>query len=670
MASMQDRELSTLMFHGRVLAQAEDPRTPLMERANFLGIAAKGLQEFICVRLGSMTAKQRKGGGEDMRPSGLTVDQTLEAAWKQADRLMMRIDRVLHEQLLPQFHQQGVRIVQGDDVKPVQMAALSSLFTRDIMPGLEPVVLDAEGNVPLLPSGQLNLAVLLEDEEGHGETMAIVQLPETLPGLIQLAGRGQWLTVEEAVKLNLHLVFGDCKIRECHAFKVLRAEHTACKSSETDVRRAVRDCLDKRSRGRILRVVCAPGMPGLMEEKLCSVLKVDRSIAVRRGFVLDHARVMRALMALPGMDALRYQPYTPCRAPEWSGDVFAAIREKDRLLCHPYDSFDPVAELLEAAGNDRDVMRIHMTLYRVSRDSRILAALMKAAERGVQVHVCVEPRARMDEARNLQLIDLLEKAGCRVYTGLGGVKVHGKALLIVRSEDGQLRRYVHLGTGNYNETTARQYTDFGLLTADDAVGEDAERFFDCLEGRREQPDLQTLTASPQGMRQELLRLIRREMEKASRGEGCGIVCMLNALTDVEMIGALAEAARCGVPVDLTVRGACCLIPDAGEKIALRSVVGRYLEHGRAFAFGAKGQEELFISSADWMKRSLNRRLELLIPVKDPECAQKLLRCMQVRREAGMRVWQFQGGEYVPPEEDAADVHQRLMQAATDGWVNA
>lgn len=670
MASMQDRELSTLMFHGRVLAQAEDPHTPLLERANFLGIAARGLQEFICVRLGSMTAKQRKGGGEDLRPSGLSVDQTLEMAWKQADRLMMRMDRILHEQLLPQLVQQGVRIVQGDDVTPVQMAALSSMFTRDMMPLLEPAVLEEDGDMPLLPSGQLNLAVTLEDEKDHAEKLAVVQLPETLPGLIHLAGRGQWLTVEEAVKLNLHLVFGEARIRECHGFRVLRAEHTACKSSETDVRRAVQDCLDKRSRGRILRVVCAPGMPGLMEEKLCAALKVDRSIAVRRGFMLDHARVMRALTALPDLDALRYPPYTPCRAPEWNGDPFEVIRAKDRLLCHPYDSFDPVAELLEAAARDRNVLRIHMTLYRVSRDSRILAALTDAAEHGVQVHVCVEPRARMDEARNLQLIDLLEKAGCRVYTGLGGVRVHGKALLIVRSEDGQMRRYVHLGTGNYNETTARQYTDFGLLTADEAMGEDAECFFACLEGRREQPDLQTLTASPQGMRQELLRLIRREMEKASRGEACGIACMLNALTDVEMIGTLAEAARCGVPVDLTVRGACCLIPDAGEKIILRSVMGRYLEHGRAFAFGAKGQEAVFISSADWMKRSLNRRLELLIPVKDPACAAKILCCMQARRDAGMRVWSWQDGEYIPPKDDAADVQQRLMQAATADWADA
>lgn len=664
METLQDRELSTLAFQARVLAEAADPKNPLLERANFLGITAKGLQEFICVRLGSLTSRVRKGEGEAIRPSGLGVSQTLEKAWNLTDRITMRMDRILHEQILPSLRQEGVRILQADDVMPVQMAALSAVFSRDLMPLLEIVVLDEEHPLPVLPSGLSNLAVLLEGDKPDTEQIAIVQMPASLPGLVRLVGNGQWLSLEDAVRVNLHLIFGERKIKACHAFKVLRAANAACKSSETDIRRAVQDCLNKRAKGRILRVVCAPEMSGLMEEALCRALKVDRGIAVRCGLTVDHIRLVRALMNLPEMEQLRYTPYQGQTADVLTGDLFAAIRAQDQLLCHPYDSFAPVMALLSQAAEDSCVQCIHMTLYRISEQSGILEAMKRAAQRGIQVHVCVEPRARMDEERNLQLIQVLEKAGCRVYTGVGGVKVHGKAMLIVRSEEGKLRRYVHLGTGNYNETTAAQYTDFGLLTADEAFAADAERFFECLEGRREQPDLQTLTSSPQGMRQELLRLIRREMEKAVRGEPCGVTCMMNALTDVELIGTLNEAARCGVAVDLTVRGACCLIP--GENITVRSVVGRYLEHGRAFAFGAPGQEEVFIASADWMKRSLNRRLELLIPVRDSRCVRKLLYCMRVRREKDARVWNLDGTEYALQETEQ-DVQEKLMRQAQVRW---
>lgn len=675
MARMVDRELSTLAFHARVLAEAADPANPLLERANFLGIAAAGLQEFICVRLGSLTARLRRG--DDLRPSGMTASQTLEEAWKRTDILTMRLDRILHEQILPALAEKGVRITQSDDVTPVQMAALSTVFIRDMMPRLEPVILDDDTDMPLLQSGQAALAVLLQETESAREQLAIVQLPETLPGLVHLAGKGHWLMVEDAVKLNLHQVFGERKIKACYPFKVLRAGHAACKASETDVRKAVRDCMAKRAKGKILRVVCSPEMPGLMEEALCAALKVDRSLAVRRGYVLDHARVMRSLLQLPGMETMRYEPYEGWVAPELTGDLFAAIRRKDHLLCHPYDSFEPVLSLLEQAAGDRYVQEIHMTLYRISAQSRVLEALKQAAHHGIQVHVCVEPRARMDEERNLQLMDTLEKAGCRVYTGVRGVKVHGKALMIVRAEEEGVRYYVHLGTGNYNETTARHYTDVGLLTADAAVGADAARFFQCLEGQREQPDLEFLTASPQGMRQELMRLIRREMEKASRGEDCGIACMLNALTDVEMINLLTEASRCGVKVNLTVRGACCIAPGVDRdtaNITVQSVVGRYLEHSRVFAFGARGQEEVYFSSADWMKRSLNRRLELLVPVKDPACRKKLLHCMALRQEKDVHAWQMQGEEYALPAcaEGASlrDVQKLLMQDATNGWANA
>ena len=670
MTRINDRELSTLAFHARVLAEAGDPVNPLLERANYLGIAASGLQEFICVRLGSMTARLRRG--DAVRPSGMTVSQTLKEAWKRTDILTMQLDRILHEQIMPELSAGGVHIAQPEDVTPVQMASLSSLFHRDLMPALSPVFPDEEGNLPPLSSAQLCLAVLLAGKETGQEELAVIELPSSLPGLVPLVGNERWLMTEDAVRLNLHLVFGDRKIESCSAFKVLRASHAACKSGETDVRLAVKDCMARREKGKILRVVCAPDMPGMMEEKLCAALKVERSLAVRRGYVLDPARVIRAL---PGKADWEYPRYQGAEEEALCGsDLFAALRERDRLLCHPYDSFRPVIALLEQAATDWDVYAVKMTLYRVSEKSPVVEALAKAAARGVQVDVCVEPRARMDEERNLKLIDYLEFAGCKVHTGLPGVKVHGKAMLIERMERGKPRLYAHLGTGNYNEKTAAKYTDVGLLTADEAVCADAARFFAFLAGEREQPDLQELTAAPQGMRQELVRLIRREMEKAVRGEKCGVRCLLNALTDVEMIGCLTEAARCGVPVDLTVRGACCLaagVPLETAGVTVRSVVGRYLEHTRAFAFGAEGQEEVYFSSADWMKRSLNRRVELLVPVREPSCRRKLLYLMAAHCREDVRCHLLQGGEYRAHTGDqTTDVQQLLMKAATSRWADA
>ncbi|MGN0779646.1 MAG: polyphosphate kinase 1 [Aristaeellaceae bacterium] len=674
MARMMDRELGALAFHARVLEEAQNPRNPLLERANFLGIAASGLQELITSRLGSLTARLRKG--DAMRPSGLTTSEVLREAWKRTDMLMMRMDRVLHEQILPEMTREGVRLVQPEDVTPLQMAALSALFHRDMMPHLTTLPVSGKEPLPPLPSNEVCLAVELAGQDKGEDELVIVRLPPTLPSLTPLVGKGTLLLmVEDAVRLNLHLVFAGRRILNCYPFRVLRDSHAACRADDPDVRHAVQVCLEKRRQGRILRMVCAPDMPGMMEEKLCEALRVDRSLAVRRGYVMNPAGVMRALCELPGLEHLRYQPYQGWVEPDLTGDMFAALREKDYLLCHPYDSFAPLLSLLEQAAMDRDVVGIQITLYRVSEDSAVVAALEKAAARGIRVTACVEPRARLDEERNLHLMDVLERAGCRVLTGLPGVKVHGKALLITRSEGSGFRRYAHLGTGNYHEDTAARYTDFGLLTTDEAICEDVARFFACLAGERPQPDLEQLTAAPQGMREELLRLIRREMDKASQGKPCGIACMLNALTDVGLIETLTEASRMGVPIDLTVRGACCLmagIPGETDKITVRSVLGRFLEHGRAFAFGGEGEEEVFFSSADWMKRSLNKRMELLVPVRDADCRAKLLACMKARRTPDIRAWLACMDEYTAarcPEGAAMldDVQQLLMARASNGW---
>lgn len=665
MARMMDRELSALAFHARVLAEATAPENPLMERANFLGIAASGLEEFITVRLGSLAAKLRKVG--DGRPSGERASQTLEEAWNRVNQLTVQLDKILHEEILPPLEREGIFLVAPENVTEAQQSALAQRLADD-MPPLAPMT---EGRLP--DSGRTCLLVEQTGVEPGSSELSVVELPPSLPALIPLEGKGL-LLAEDAVKMNLQAVFPEREIKACHAFRVLRDAHASCKEKEPDLRKAVRKCLKKRAKGRVLRIICAPDMPDHLRARLCGLLDADESAAVTGGAVLNPAAVMREITGMEGRDYMRYQPFAPHRDALLTGDLFAAVRAQDHLLCHPYDSFQPVIDLMGQAAADPDVTAISMTLYRVSEQSPMVAALMQAAQRGAAVTVCVEPRARMDEARNLRLMDMLEAAGCRVVAGMPGAKVHGKALLIERSEGGSVRRYAHFGTGNYNEVTAARYTDFGLLTADDTLCADVARFFDSLTAQSKQPELQELTASPDGMRQELLRLIRREMDKAKRGESCGIACLLNALTDRELIGALNDAARCGVPVDLTVRGACRLMPEADSGIRVRSIVGRYLEHGRAFAFGGEGAEEVYFSSADWMKRSLDRRMELLVPVKDPRCRRKLLYCMGLRREADIRCWRLEVDDYTAarccPGGRLVDVQQRQMMEASSGWSRA
>lgn len=670
MSLMMDRELGTLAFHARVLDEARNPANPLLEQARFLGIAYSGLQEFITVRLGALSARLRKEN--PVRPSGMTLSETLEEAWKRIDQLTMQMEEILHEHILPALAQEGIRLVKPEAVTPVQMAALSGVFHRDVMPAVQTLPL-AEARS--LPGGDVCMALELLPQEDEAAEMMLLRLDGETPALIPLIGEGtQLIMAGDALRQNLHQMFGGRAVGEARLFRLIRDAHAACDPDDPDPRHAVKTCLEKRARGKILRMICSPDMPDSMEEKLCKALKIDKTQVVRRGDVLNPARIMQALVNLEGFEHLKFPPCEGARDPQLQGDLFAALRTRDFLLCHPYDSFGPLVDLLRQAAEDRDVQSVHMTLYRVSRDSAIVQALTQAARRGVKVTVCVEPRARLDEERNLQLMDTLEKAGCEVIAGPTGVKVHGKVLLITREEDGEPRRYTHLGTGNYNEATACRYTDFGLMTADRAIGQDAAAFFAYLSGEAETLELEELTASPKGMRQELMRLIRREMEKASRRQPCGIACLLNALTDVELIDALKDAARCGVKVDLTVRGACCLragVPGETENVTVRSIVGRYLEHGRAFAFGGKGEETVLISSADWMKRSINRRIELLIPVRDEACRRKLLTVMGLRREENVHAWLAHMDEYTAARccgaEAVKDVQERLMTLAAQGW---
>ncbi len=671
MAAMADRELETLAFHARVLAEALREDTPLLERCNFLGIAMTGLEEWITVRLGGLTARLRKE--DKLRPSGMKTSQVLREAGQRADGLLRAADQALYTVLLPLLAKAGIRLARPDAVTPVQMAALSALFHRDMLPRLS--ILPLEAGMPL-NAGTICLAVRLADDGSGADNEAVVALTG-LPPLVPLAGgENLLLPVEDAVALNLRSLFPERTIERCWPFRVLRDGHAVSREDDADIRHAVRTAIEKRRQGRVLRLMCHPDLPGDIESRLCAALGTEPTRLIRRGHLTDPGRVMKAVAALPGWDGARYAPFEP-RVPEnLRGDLFAALRERDALLCHPFDSFEPVVRLLEEAARDRRTQAILMTLYRTGEPSRIADALMEAARHGVRVNVWVEPRARMDEERNLLLMDTLAAVGCRVWSGPPGVKVHGKALLVERLEDGVLRQYAHLGTGNYHEETARHYTDFGLLTARPELTADAARFFQYLRGERAQPDLQAMTASPQGMRQELLRLIRLEMSKAEKGDPCGIACMMNALTDPELIRALTDAGRHGVPVDLTVRGACCLIPGLPgetENITVRSVVGRFLEHGRVLAFGGEGEESVFLSSADWMKRSMEQRVELLIPLADERARAAALHQLRCRQADTAGAWISRRGVYRPPAVDGPEkrgAQEALLAQATRGASGA
>ncbi len=646
MAAVADRELETLAFHARVLAQALREDTPLLERCNFLGIALAGLEEWIAVRLGGLTARLRKE--DKLRASGMRTSQVLREAAQRADMLLREADQALYTVLLPLLAKAGVHLARPDAVTPVQMAALSALFHRDMLPHLSILPLEAGLS---LSAGAVSLAVRLADDGSGADDEAVVALAD-LPPLVPLAGgETMLLPVEDAVALNLRCLFPGRQVERCWPFRVLRDSHAVSKEDDPDVRHAVRTAMEKRRQGRVLRVMAHPELPGDIESRLCAALGIEPMRLVRRGYLAAPGRVMKAVAALPGWDSARYAPFAPRLLEPLQGDLFALLEQRDALLCHPFDSFEPVVRLAEAAARDRRTQAILMTLYRTGEPSRVAAALMEAARHGVRVHVWVEPRARMDEERNLRLMDSLAAAGCRVWNGPPGLKVHGKALLVELLEDGVLRRYAHLGTGNYHEETARHYTDFSLLTARPELTDDAARFFQYLRGERERPDLRVLTASPQGMRQELLRLIRLEMGKAEQGRPCGIACMMNALTDPELIQALTDAGRRGVPVDLTVRGACCLIPGLPaetENITVRSVVGRFLEHGRVLAFGGEGQESVFLSSADWMKRSMEQRVELLIPLTDGPARDAALHHLRCRQTDTAGAWINRRGVYNPP----------------------
>ena len=623
-----NRELSWLEFNGRVLEEACDAGNPPLERLKFACITASNLDEFFMVRVAALKNALAEG---DTAPdvAGLTPAQQLQQISERAHAMVEQLYAALTGEILKALAERGLRLVRPGDLEPAARAALSRYFRDEVLPALTPLAIDASRPFPMLSSLSLNLAVLLGPADGEDDPrLAVVQVPGRLSRLVRPPGVEGMLHVllEDVIWAELASLFPGQEIRDVAAFRIARdSELDFDDEGGRDFLQVIEEELRNRRRSGIVRLEIEDGVSPPLVELLMSRLELAVEDVYRIRGPVD-VRPLLSLVELPLLEDLRDPPLKPQQSIETS-DLFALLDEKDVVLQHPYDSFDPVVALVSSAAADPDVLAIKQTLYRTSGDSPVVRSLARAAENGKQVTVLVELLARFDEQSNIRWSRRLEESGCHVIYGIRGYKTHSKILLIVRRGRQGIRRYVHLGTGNYNEKTARVYTDFGLMTSDRDIGEDASAFFNALTGYSDPPRMRKLVMAPTQLRERVLRLIQREKERAEAGQPAEIRAKMNSLVDEEIIRALYDAARAGARIRLAVRGICCLRPGikgTSDGIEVVSVVDRFLEHSRIFHFRNGGNEEVYLSSADWMPRNLDRRIELLFPVEAPEGRQKAL----------------------------------------------
>jgi polyphosphate kinase len=619
-----NRELSLLEFQRRVLEEARDERNKLLERVKFLSIVSSNLDEFFMVRNAALKQKLR-AGNQDLSIDGKTVTQQLAAVRDKVASLMKENYDCLHKQLLPDLAHAGIRIVTWESLDERERTALKTYYNDTIFPVLTPLAVDPGRPFPHISNLSMNLAVVLTDTGGR-EHFARLKVPERLPQLVNVpALRVQrksppirkFVWIEDLIAANLESLFPGLEIVQSHPFHVTRDAEVAIKELESDdLLETVEEAVWRRRFHKPVRLQTDSAISARVLAILVENLGVDPTDVFKVQGPIDLARLRQLpMLDRPELSDPAFEPWTPeVFSPQSEEDMFAVIRREDQLLHHPYDSFQPVVELLRKAAVDPDVLAIKMTLYRVGTNSPIVAALLDAIENGKQVAVLVELKARFDEESNIEWARALEREGVHVVYGLVGLKVHCKIALIVRREADGIRRYVHLGTGNYNPATARLYTDLSLFTANEEIGSDASDLFNQLTGYSHKADFRRLLVAPLTMRKKLAELIRREIRLGERGH---LIFKTNALEDKETIKLLYEASRAGVKVELIVRGLCCLRPGisgVSDNITVRSIVGRFLEHTRIYYFGNDGDEEIYSGSADLMPRNLDRRVELLFPV--------------------------------------------------------
>ena len=680
-----NRELSWLDFNYRILDEARDKENPLFERLKFLSITASNLDEFFMVRVASLKDMSEGGySGHDI--AGMTADQQLSAVQKKCHEFMERQYSTLMRSLVPSLRSNNMEVLFDHESLTKQQADYCDrYFDEVIFPVLTPMAMDSSRPFPLVRNKTLNIGALISRKpeaapEGSIEAMvqenltrtgervarkaakdngkdskdgkeidlkdgtmfATVQVPSVLPRVIEIPctmeGTRTGILLEEIIERNMGKLFSGYHVVCANAYRITRnADMTLDEDDADDLLDEIQKKLRKRQWGEVIRFEYEDGM----DKKLFKILKKEFGVGADAIYKISGPLDLTFLMKLYGMkgfENLKEKPYVPQPVPALMNlpegtNLFDAIREKDIFLSHPYETFDPVVNFISSAADDPDVLAIKMTLYRVSGHSPIVAALARAAENGKQVTALVELKARFDEENNIQWAEMLEKAGCHVIYGLVGLKTHSKIALVVRKEEDGIRRYVHLATGNYNDSTAKLYTDCGIMTASPAYGEDATAVFNMLSGYSEPKHWNRLSLAPIWLRSKLNALIDREILHAKAHENAHIIAKMNALCDPGIIAKLYEASAAGVKIELIVRGICCLkvgIPGISENITVRSIVGRFLEHARIFWFANGEHQEIYMASADWMPRNLNRRVEIMFPLEDADSARAAKHILDVQ----------------------------------------
>ncbi|MDA8442840.1 MAG: RNA degradosome polyphosphate kinase [Peptococcaceae bacterium] len=632
-----NRELSWLEFNNRVLEEAQDLNNPLFERIKFLSIVGSNLDEFFMIRVASLQ-DQVDANFVKTDPAGLTPQEQLVKISERTHQHVLDMYNCFNRSLKKALKKENIHFLRVKELNNIQLDFIREYYVNHVFPVLTPMVVDKNQPFPLILNKTLNISLLLEDNFNNDNTLfGTIQVPSVLDRLVEvpaLNNKRCFILLEEIIKLNLASLFGNHKILATGCFRITRnADLEIVEDEAEDLLAAVQLSLKQRKWGSAIRLEIENGL----HPTLLKILEAELDLSAQSEYQINgpiDLTFLLKLSALKGYDALRYQPIRPkyyksLANPE---NIFQAIANRDFLLHHPYDSFDSIVELVKKAAEDPDVLAIKQTLYRVSGNSPIVEALVQAADNGKQVTVLLELQARFDEQNNITWAKKLETAGCHVIYGLVGLKTHCKLLLIVRRENSQIKRYVHLSTGNYNDVTAKFYTDLGLLTANPYFGADASAVFNTLSGCSSPAPLYKMVMGPTNLRKKFLDLINKEAEFAKQGKHAKIIAKLNSLVDTEIIAALYNASAAGVTIELIVRGICCLrprLPLISERISVKSIVGRFLEHSRIYYFYADGEEQMFLSSADLMHRNLDRRVELLFPIEDPVARQKTMNVLEL-----------------------------------------
>ncbi|WP_434045668.1 MULTISPECIES: polyphosphate kinase 1 [Sorangium] len=675
-----NRELSWLEFNARVLSEARSHEVPLFERLKFLSIFFSNLDEFFMVRVAGLQAQTLRTIAE-VPPDGLTPHEQLVAIGARVHALVDDAYQIWNSDLIPALRRAGIVIVRPDELDPPELGALDDRFRTDIFPILTPIAIDPGHPFPHLRNKMINLGIMFSREhEAQEPGFAVIQVPPMLSRLMRVRVDGAtraFVLLEDVIARHVKDFFPSGRLRGTYPFRVTRNWDLEIDEEEgEDLLETIQAELRRRDRGNAVRLEIGIGEgAGTSVQRLCRALKVDGSLAVYRVPGPLHIADLMGIVADDERREYRDEPFSPQVPPLFREveDIFAVIREQDVLLHHPYESFDPIAEFVSRAADDPNVLAIKQTLYRTGGDSPILKALARAAESGKQVTAIVELKARFDEASNIQWARMLEQSGVQVIYGLLGLKTHAKALLVVRREKDRLRRYVHLSTGNYNPQTARLYTDIGLFTANREIGEDMTSLFNLLTGYSAPPKWNRLLVAPLGLHEAVLGFIAREAAHARAGRKAEIVAQMNALVDVDVIDALYAASQAGVDIKLAVRGICCLrpgIPGLSERIQVRAIIDRFLEHKRLFRFANGGNEEVYMSSADWMPRNFHRRVELMVPIIEPAIRARVEDMLNMVTSDTAKTWELASdGSYhklqVPSGAAPLRSQQRFIELARE-----